>query len=95
MAAHGTSIRIPRFAGSGPQRIGSALLTTRGPIFAFRSGQGFDPHILRLLSRHFFSRFNKSVQPLGRQEGCESVEIAGGSLARMLSRVKTQQKERG
>ena len=52
VAAHGTSIRIPRFAGSGPQRIGSALLTTRGPIFAFGSGQGFVPRTLRLLSRH-------------------------------------------
>ena len=98
VAAHRTSIKIPSFAGSLPReqersaKNRSASLTPHGPIFAFRSSQGFDP---RICLKAFVSSFNKSVQPIGRQEGCESVEIAGGSLAKQAVKRREGELEYG
>ena len=72
---------------------GSALLTTGGPIVAFGSGQGFVPRILRLLSRHLFpGSVNLCSQ---RPEGCESVEIADGSLAKKAVKRREGELEYG
>ena len=42
----------------------------------------------------FVSRFSKSVKPIGRSEGCESVETAGGSLAEDIIKSRKAAKRR-